>query len=352
MRPDTSDDESPLTGRWLNGRYYVGEKVGAGGMGTLYRAHDRQENADVAIKVLSPELADDPVQRERFLREVMAGRRLRHPNVAEVLAHGEDQGAVYLVMEFLVGRTLAECVRGQRLGALDALSVLMPVVHALGFAHARGVVHRDVKPANIFITDEGPAAERVKLLDFGVARILSEHTITAAREVLGTMSYLSPEQCRGERATHLSDLYSFGVTLFETLAGRTPFEGSVEKVLVAHAITPPPRLRALVPDVPEALDAIVDRLLAKDPAARHPDAGSLARELDAVVRALSPTVSALGAAPSSPPEDEARTLDTLMREHHAEVQEIRRLDQELQARRARLANLERRIHEVKARLRR
>src|SRR5919199_861636 len=218
--------------RVLNGRYRVGPKIGAGGMAVVYRGYDALLGRGVAIKVLREQYAADPHALARFEREAQAVAALTHPNIINIHDVGVDCGAHYFVMELIDGPNLKGGVRAR--GALpvdETVAIMLQVLAGLGYAHARALVHRDVKPQNIMLLPDGTA----KVTDFGIAKGLSDSTLTEAGSGMGTVHYISPEQARGEPATPASDLYSAGVTLYELLTGRLPFSAdSAIGVAVKH----------------------------------------------------------------------------------------------------------------------
>src|SRR5438309_9152588 len=212
---------STLVGTTLNGRYRLESRVGAGGMSTVYCALDVTLQRQVAIKLLNREVAGDSDQLERFHREARAVAQLSHPHVVGVIDAGEDEGRPYIVFEYVEGETLKERIR--RLGRLEipeAVAYAIEIGRALGAAHERSIVHRDVKPQNVMIDSEGSA----KITDFGIARTLTEEGLTADGRVLGTTDYVSPEQALGQGVSGQSDLYALGVVLFEMLTGDVPFK--------------------------------------------------------------------------------------------------------------------------------
>lgn len=262
----------------LNGRYRVEDVVATGGMGTVYRATDERLQRRVAVKILRADLAAEDRFIERFRREARSVAALSHPNVATVYDYGEDDGAHFIVMELVDGRDLARVLRED--GPLDVESsvrIAEQVCDALAHAHAAGVVHRDVKPANVIV---GPDA--VKVTDFGIARAAGDSRLTSTGAVLGSAHYISPEQADGSPATAASDVYSLGIVIYEMLTGAVPFTGdSPVGVALRHVtgeVPPPSRLN---PAVPEALDAVVTRATARDPRDRFPDAATMGAALRA-----------------------------------------------------------------------
>ena len=270
----------PQPGELIADRYELQELVGTGGMSSVFRAHDLQLEREVAIKILHPHYADDPEYLERFRREARAVARLSHPNIVTVIDRGDDDGRQYIVFEHVRGENLKELVvRSGRLPVRQALELALAVADGLAFAHDHGLVHRDVKPQNVLLSDEG----EVKVTDFGIARSLHvEHGVTQTGTVLGTGEYLAPEQASGKTISPATDVYSLGVVLWELLAGDVPFTGdNFVAVALRHVNEPPPHLRERRPDVSPRLDAAVERALAKDPARRFPSMKAFAQELRA-----------------------------------------------------------------------
>ncbi len=276
--------DDPLRGRLLAGRYRVGAELGAGAMATVYDGVDERTGAPVAIKVPDPETLADPALAQRFLREGRVGLAVRHPRVAATLDVGLDRDVHFLVMERLDGETLAARVSRGPLSVAEAVSYARQLADALAALHAQGVVHRDVKPSNVFLVAGSGPSERVRLLDLGVAHAAHEDALTASRAVLGTSRTMAPEQARGERATAASDLYALGAVLFEMLTGAPVFRGNDLAIRRAHLATPAPRVRSLRPDAPDDLDELVDVMLAKDPSRRPPSAAHVRERLDAFAR--------------------------------------------------------------------
>lgn len=276
-----------LIGEVVDGRYLVLELIATGGMASVYRAVDTRLDRDVALKVMKPHLVHDESFVTRFKREARAAARLSHPHIVSTFDQGEDAGRVWLAMEYVPGQTLREVVQEQ--GALSprhALEVLDAVLLALGEAHAAGIVHRDVKPENVLIRDDGV----VKVADFGLARAVTTDTATSATsEVLGTLSYISPEQVEAGPVTTRSDVYAAGLMLFEMLTGRKAFAGdSIPNVLFQHVHHGVPAPSTLVPELAPSLDSLVLHAAAKDPADRPEDAAEFLAEVRHVRGRLSP----------------------------------------------------------------
>jgi eukaryotic-like serine/threonine-protein kinase len=265
-----------LIGRKLS-HYEIVADLGAGGMGVVYRAHDLTLNRDVAIKVLPHERALSDRARARFKREALAASALNHPNIVTIYEVNSEGGVDFLVMEYVRGSTLLSLLRKGTLSMQEAMRYLMQIADALTKAHAAGIIHRDLKPGNIMVTEDG----LVKVLDFGLAKIAhdvedSSHTaptqsfsLTQPGMVTGTVCYMSPEQARGEKVDARSDIFSFGIVMFETLSGQLPFTGP-NSMAVLHNLhfTPPRDITALRPDVPPLLVALIARMLEKDPEKR------------------------------------------------------------------------------------
>jgi serine/threonine protein kinase len=262
----------------LSGRYRLARRMAVGGMGQVWEAEDTVLHRTVAIKILSDGLSSDGTSAERFRREAQAAAGLSHPNVAGVFDYGEDDGTQFIVMELVAGETLAERIRREgRLEPGEAARIAGEIAAALEAAHDAGIVHRDIKPGNVMLTDQG----EVKVLDFGIAAA-SGHDLTATGMTIGTAAYLSPEQAAGDRATPASDVYSLGVVLYEMLAGRPPFTGETPvAVAAAHVSQEAPSLVEEVPDVPPYLALACEKALAKDPARRPRSAGDFRRMLAA-----------------------------------------------------------------------
>jgi tRNA A-37 threonylcarbamoyl transferase component Bud32 len=297
-----ADTPRELVGQALaGGRYQLVARLGEGGMGTVYRAYDRNLGTDVVVKIPRHALFDDPEFAERFQREIRALVNLTHPNIVHITDVGMHDERPFAIMQFLSGGSLDErrpvsADGSPRPGGAETFQVWLPAVAAaLDFAHRRGYVHRDVKPANVLFDAAGHAF----LSDFGIAKVLAadeaaRKTLTGTGMVMGTPEYMAPEVIMGEAIDGRADQYALGVMLYEWLAGRRPFDGPTPaSILVQHTTKEPPPLAAIRPDLPEALTAAVHRALAKDPNQRYPDCMSLSR---AVAQATPAQVVAAGEA--------------------------------------------------------
>jgi serine/threonine-protein kinase len=268
----------------IAGRYELEKLVGSGGMSKVYRAHDRLLERTVALKILHEHYSQDDEYVERFRREARAVAQLAHPNIVTVIDRGEHEGRQFIVFEYVDGENLKQLV--QREGPLPARQVIelgLQVARALASAHARGVVHRDVKPQNVLLSDEGLP----KVTDFGIARTSDVESVTLTGTVMGTSEYISPEQARGEAVDFRSDVYSLGAILFELCTGDVPYPGeNPVSVAMRHLHEPVPSVRQRRPDLPSRLDAAIRRAMAKDPAERFGSMGELIAELEACLRGL------------------------------------------------------------------
>ncbi|GAB4086812.1 Stk1 family PASTA domain-containing Ser/Thr kinase [Myceligenerans cantabricum] len=295
------------TPRVLAGRYEVGELVGRGGMAEVHVGHDTRLGRTVAIKVLRPDLADDPSFLARFRREAQSAAALNHPAIVAVYDTGEDRAkdgggreitVPFIVMEYVEGHTVRDILTdGSAVPIEEAVEITTGVLSALEYSHRAGIVHRDIKPANVMITPTGA----VKVMDFGIARAMADSaaTMTATNAVIGTAQYLSPEQARGETVDSRSDLYSTGCLLFELLTGRPPFQGdSPVAVAYQHVGQEPQRPSEIAVDVPEVLDRITLQSLVKDREHRYSSAAEFRADLEAALRGgqvSAPMVGAMAA---------------------------------------------------------
>ena len=276
----------------IAGRYEIREHIATGGMASVYKTWDHRVERMVAIKVLRSLDKNDLRAVERFRREARAAAALTHPNAVTIYDFVEEWGQYFLVMEYINGPTLKQVIhQNQQLQAPQAMEIAAQVCDVLQVAHARGFIHRDIKPQNIMLAwaGSGSSGERplVKLTDFGIVRVLEEGGLTNSGIVLGTADYLSPEQARGETLTASSDLYSLGVVMFEMLAGRPPFVGpTAVSIAMQHASTNPPPLRQFNAAVPPTVEQIVMRTLQKEPEERFQSAAEMQQVLRQCAKGL------------------------------------------------------------------
>ena len=264
----------------INDRYEIHKRVGRGGMADVFLARDLLLDRQVAMKILFPEFAVDPNFVERFRREAQAAANLSHPNIVNVYDWGKYEGTYFIAMEYVQGRNLAEILKtNKQLTPKQAAEIASEVAAALGFAHEAGLAHRDIKPANVMIGSNG----QVKVADFGIARAMNsatESNLTQAGSVMGTASYFSPEQAQGAQPDPRSDLYSLGIVMYEMVAGRPPFTGENPVSIAYKQVHDKPQpLNQLVEGVPRPFEAIIAKLLAKDPKLRYPSAHALRDDL-------------------------------------------------------------------------
>lgn len=271
-----------MIGRVFDDRYEVVRLLGTGGMAEVYLVHDRHLGRDVALKVLATRYARDAQFIERFRREASSAAGLNHHNIVQIYDRGEAEGTYYIAMEYLEGRSLKELiVQYAPLRTQHAVALGIQILEALRYAHRKDIVHRDIKPQNIIVDDEG----RVKVTDFGIARAGSASTMTEAGSILGTVQYLSPEQAQGGQVEASSDLYSLGVVLYEMATGVLPFTGdNPVTIAMKHVSEPPVPPRALVPAVPENLERVIMHALAKRPEQRYITAQAFLEDLERVQR--------------------------------------------------------------------
>ncbi|HEX6655054.1 MAG TPA: Stk1 family PASTA domain-containing Ser/Thr kinase [Candidatus Limnocylindria bacterium] len=285
-----------MIGRLINGRYRLIAPLGEGGMATIWRAVDEQLDREVAVKLLREQFGSDAGFAARFRQEARAAGSLSHPNIVPVYDYGTDaDGTQFIVMQLVEGDNLATLLRDRgHLETDDAVRIALGVASALEAAHRRGLVHRDVKPGNILLTDDGD----VKVTDFGIARAVSEASMTVTGTTLGSVHYFSPEQARGDEVTGASDVYALGIVLYEMLTGRRPFEGDSAAGVALKRLNEDPPPPATYRPVPTSLSAIVMRALQREPRDRFPDAGSFAEALRLWQRDPSAAAAALGGMPA------------------------------------------------------
>lgn len=292
----TTESDDPLIGRTLDDKYRLDERLDEGGMGTVYRGTHLLIDRPVAIKVLNPRFVDDKAAQERFRREARAAGRVRHINAVAVTDFGRtSDGLLYVVMELLEGRSLQDVLA--REGALDtarAVAVMLQISAAVASAHEEGVIHKDLKPGNIFVVQRAHAPTMIKVLDFGIAKMAREagdgletQRLVQTGAMTGTPRYMSPEQCDGAELTPASDVYSLGIILYEMLTGTTPFSGaSASSLAEQHSSELPRSPREFVSAIPPELEELVMHALEKDPLRRAQDAGTFRKELYATAQRL------------------------------------------------------------------
>ena len=253
------------------GQYKILDLIGTGGLGDVYRARDTRLGRTVAVRVLAADIAADPDRRDLLLREARLATALSHPNIAALYEIGEEQGNIFLASEFVPGETLQTVTAGRPLNPRRAIDLGIQIADALADAHAEGLVHRHIKPENIIVTPKGAA----KILDYGLA--------AGVRTSPGAARYMSPEQALGDEVDHRTDIFSFGLVLFEMLTGRSPFGGSTPEALAVQIVqAPAPAPSAVNPSLPRELDAIVAKTLAKSLGQRYEAAATLAAELRSI----------------------------------------------------------------------
>ncbi len=279
--------QDPLIGRTIAGRYLIEDKIGGGGMGVVYRGRHQVIDRLVAIKFLHHRFTRDPTSRKRFLGEARAANQIDHDNIIDITDFGEtDDGLVYLVMEHLQGRSLDNEIGGKPMQPVRALRIAVQIASGLARAHELDVIHRDVKPANVFLIRRRGDPDFVKLLDFGIARFEREVRITDRGSLMGTPEYMAPEQVRHGEVNPSTDLYAVGCVIYEMLTGQPPFMGNMSEVLVKQMREPPIAPTRVVAGLRPEIDGVVLKLLQKDPARRHRDAFHLVDDLQSLLDRL------------------------------------------------------------------
>jgi serine/threonine protein kinase len=307
---ELADILDPLIGKTIAGCYVIEDMIGEGGMSTVYRARHKLVDRPCAIKVMNPVLATDANVRERFRREARSTQTIAHPNVIEIFDQGEmDDGVPYIVMDLLDGSTLSRLVDAGAVAPERSLPIMIQIARGIARAHDLGVVHRDLKPDNIFLCRRDGRRDLVKILDFGIARSRADSRLTNAGELFGTPQYMAPERITSGEAGPSVDLYALGVIFFEMATGHLPFTApDPATFLIRHLKEVPPRPRTLHARVPERLDALVLQLLEKDPRARPVDAHRVEHDLVEISRALRISVPPEPEADPSSSRPAARTL--------------------------------------------
>jgi serine/threonine-protein kinase len=279
-------EQRPDTDRLIADRYRLGDIIGRGGMATIYRAHDTRLGRDVALKLLRPEISADRDLADRFRREALAATVLRHQNIVACTDTGSDPAGPFMVMELIEGEDLAaRLVRTGPLPAVEVARIGLDIARALGVAHVRGIVHRDVKPSNILLARDG----RAMITDFGIARLAADAEAALPGTTLGSVQYFSPEQAQGLTTTPASDVYGLGLVMYEALTGRRPWGGETSsRIALARVGATAPSPRDVRVDVPLALDAVVTKALAADPASRFSSGSAMAAALEPLAGAVDP----------------------------------------------------------------
>ena len=273
--------DDAFVGRIIGGRYQVQSRVGQGGMATVYKAYDPNLRRVVAVKIIHPHLSESPDFIRRFEDEATVVGQLRHPNIPVIYDFNHDSNGYYIVMEYIDGESLENRLRtlsgtGQRLPVETAARMMIDMCEAVHFAHQHGVIHRDIKPANISIDRQ----EKVYLMDFGIAKILGGQQHTATGLMVGSAHYMAPEQIQGLSVDARADIYALGVTLFEMLNGKPPFQAdSAMTVMMMHLNDPVPDIHALHAEVPQAMAAVIDQAMAKNRTERYQSAAEMAEAL-------------------------------------------------------------------------
>jgi len=285
--------KSRWTGKKLSNRYLIDEMLGQGGMSAVYKATDPNLKRVVAVKMIHTHLSDNPDFVKRFEEEAASVAQLRHPGIIQVYDFNQDDDVYYMVLEFVPGETIQDHLKrlnesGRRLPVSKVMEYMANICDSVDYAHQRGMIHRDIKPANIMLNTQG----QVILMDFGIAKIVGGQSHTATGAVVGTAMYMSPEQIRGEQPDRRSDIYSLGVTLYEMVSGQPPFQAdSAMTLMMMHVNDPVPDPRKLNPEVPDALIAIINKALAKNPNDRYQTAAEMASALRAALGGIGSSTS-------------------------------------------------------------
>ena len=275
--------------------YRILEKLGEGGMGVVYKAEDTKLRRTVALKFLPPELSRDQEAKERFFHEARAAAALDHPNIATVYEIDEAEGQIFIALGYVEGRTLKDTIADRPLPIAQAIDLAMQIAEGLALAHEKGIVHRDVKSANIMITDKG----QVKIMDFGLAKLKGQTRLTRDGSTLGTVAYMSPEQAQGKEVDQRSDIWSLGVVLYEMLTGKLPFRGEYDQAVIYAILNEAPEpVTALRSGIPLELERIMDKALAKDPAERYQGCQDLLADLKRSTKETKPAAAGSGAVES------------------------------------------------------
>ena len=265
--------------------YQIIETLGAGGMGTVYKAEDLKLKRTVALKFLAPDLTRDPEAKNRFIHEAQAASALQHNNICTIYDIDETgDGQMFICMEYYEGETLKKKIERKPLDIEEAINIAIQVAQGLDKAHKKGIIHRDIKPANIMITNDGVA----KIVDFGLAKLAGQTKLTKEGATVGTVAYMSPEQAKGEEINHRSDIWSLGIVLYEMLTGELPFKGDYDQAVIYSILNE--KQEPLETDTPVELEQIIDKCLEKKPDDRYQDIGELIDELEGLKEASTTTI--------------------------------------------------------------
>jgi serine/threonine protein kinase len=268
--------EELRSGTALANKYKIIEILGRGGMGIVYKAEDTKLKRNVALKFLPPELMRNDEAKERFVLEAQAAAALSHPNICTIYEIDEEEGKSFIAMEYIEGQSLRANIKRGPLGINEALDIAIQVAEGLEEAHKKEIIHRDIKSANIMVTDKGQA----KIMDFGLAKVKGGTLLTREGTTLGTVAYMSPEQARGEEVDHRSDIWSLGVVLYEMFSGKLPFMGDREASILYSVVHEEPKaLKAIKPNIPVELQQIINRALKKKPDSRYSSASEMLNDL-------------------------------------------------------------------------
>ncbi len=281
-----------LTGKQI-GEFTIGREVAEGGMGSVYQATRPGSDEIVAIKILLPEYTNDAEYRQRFQREAQLMQSLQHPHIVPIYAYGEQDDMLYFAMRLVRGPSLFDLLNRRRFSPLTAWQILYPISQALDFAHARGVIHRDIKPGNILVegitNPDGTKGNHVYLMDFGLSKVTGARSLTRAGVSVGTPHYMAPEQVMDQKLAPQSDVYSLAVVIYEMLLGRLPFYArKPQEIAFKHVHDTPPSPCQVHPYFPASLDAVLMRALAKNPKARYASAGEFSIAYAHAVQEISP----------------------------------------------------------------
>ncbi|TXD38473.1 protein kinase [Lujinxingia vulgaris] len=302
LRHSRPEGDDPMIGRVLDGRWIIEKAIGAGGMGAVYLGHQRSVDRQVAIKTLRANLSETDDFVDRFFREARIATTINHPHSVTILDFGQDEdGTLYLAMEYLVGTLLSERIEEGNITFEEILRIGVQIASALSAAHDANIVHRDLKPDNIFLLDIPGGGTFVKVLDFGIAKVLGAETqVTRTGQVFGTPQYMSPEQCQGHEVDGRADLYSLGCILYELVGGRPPFSAETPMaILMAHVVNEIPPLSQHC-SAPAPLERAINSLLAKDPTDRPADASAARALFEALLAELDPQILASSPGPADP----------------------------------------------------